>query len=82
MPWYRTPIQPYDPIIKDPSASPPEQGIKYLRDNFEGDGQDSNTLPPAQNQQLWQQLRNIQPITQGVLSRRWGYKLFAATAPF
>lgn len=78
MSWYKAPITPYDPIIKDPSASPPEGAIRYFRDNFEGDGQDSNTLPPAQNQQLWQQLTNIQPITQGALSRRWGYNLIGS----
>lgn len=81
MPWYKTPVQPFDPVIKDLSASPPEQGIRYFRDNFDGDGQDSNTLPTAQNQQFWQQLTNIQPITQGVLSRRWGYNLFAQFGP-
>lgn len=81
MPWYKSPLSPFDPVIKDPSASPPEQSIRYFKDNFTGDGQDSNTTPPAQNQQMWQQLINIQPITQGVLSRRWGYSLFATTAP-
>lgn len=77
MAWYKQPIQPIDPIVKDPSASPPEQSVRYLRDNFDSSGQDSNTLPPAQDPAQWEQLLNIQPITQGALSRRWGYSLFS-----
>ena len=74
MAWYKQPIQPIDPIVKDPSGVQPEQQIRYLRDNFEGNGQDSNTEPTAQDPAQWQALTNIQPISQGVLSRRWGYQ--------
>lgn len=71
--WYNTPVAPYDPINKEQE---PNQAIRYLRDNFAQSGQDSNTLPPAQDPASWQQLTNVMPITQASLLKRWGYQLF------
>lgn len=79
--WYQTPVAPYDPINKEQE---PNQAIRYLRDNFAQSGQDSNTLPPAQDPASWQQLTNVMPITQSSLLKRWGYSLFYeqnSTAP-
>lgn len=39
-------------------------------------GQDSWTLPPAQNQDMFTQLSNVEPVLQGILQRRRGYTLF------
>jgi hypothetical protein len=49
---------------------------KYIRNNFWAAGQDSYSLPPAQDQSLFMQLTNCQPTMQGTLQRRWGYELF------
>jgi hypothetical protein len=51
------------------------------RHSFFGAGQDSYTLPPAQNQDMFLALTNVEPITQGILQRRRGYTLFANSAP-
>lgn len=72
MSTYQKPLQPWDPITQDLQPKPP---IRYIRDNFQGTGQDSHTLPPTQDPSMWQALTNVQPITKGVIERRWGYTL-------
>jgi hypothetical protein len=58
----------------------PFTGIYYAnRHSFWGAGQDSFTLPPAQNPDLFQALTNVEPVLQGVLQRRRGYTLFSNT---
>jgi len=74
MSTYQRPLQPWDPIVQDQQIKPP---IRYIRDNFQGTGQDSHTQPPAQDASMWQALTNIQPITKGVIERRWGFVPFA-----
>lgn len=69
MSWYKTPIQPIDPVVVSQQPKPP---IRYVRDNFTGTGQDSHTQPPAQEQSMWQSLVNVMPITNGTLQRRCG----------
>lgn len=53
--------------------------FRYIRNSFWTAGQDSFTLPPAQNEDMLELLLNVQPIMQGTLIRRWGYALWAAT---
>lgn len=40
-------------------------------------GVDGNTSAPGQDPEMWELLTNIQPVTRGVLERRWGYSLWA-----
>lgn len=75
MATYQRPLQPWDPVNQDQQIKPP---IRYVRDNFQGTGQDSHTSPPAQDPAMWQALTNVQPITRGVIERRWGYTALAA----
>lgn len=77
MPTYKSPIQPFDPVVR--SDHNPDV-FKYIRDNFYGAGQDSFTSAFAQNQELFQSLSNVMPIATGTLKRRWGYKLFNSPA--
>lgn len=72
MPIYKSPIKPYDPIVPMPGT----QNFQYLRDSFYGAGQDSYTQPFAQNQELYSSLKNLMPVTNGVLQLRYGYQLF------
>ena len=46
------------------------------RHSFWAAGQDSWTLPPAQDQDAFIALTNVEPVIQGVLQRRRGYTLF------
>jgi hypothetical protein len=56
----------------------PYTGLFYVnRHSFFSAGQDSWTLPPAQNQDMFAQLLNVEPVLQGVLQRRRGYTLFS-----
>lgn len=55
---------------------PGTQNFQYLRDSFYGAGQDSYTQPFAQNQELFSSLKNLMPVTNGVLQLRYGYQLF------
>lgn len=75
MAWYQTPIRPLDPVIPDDQVT---QAIRYIRDSFQGTGQDSFTSPPSQNKAQWQQLLNVMPITRGSIERRRGYNTFAS----
>lgn len=75
MTTYQRPLQPWDPLVPDQQPKPP---IRYVRDNFNGTGQDSHTQPPAQDPAMWQALTNVQPITKGVIEPRWGYNQLAA----
>lgn len=45
-------------------------------------GQDSWTLPPAQNPDSFISLQNVEPVLRGILQRRRGYSLFSATFGF
>lgn len=74
MPTYQRPLKPWDPVIPDQKLEGPS---RYLRDNFQGSGQDSHTQAPAQDPVMWQALTNAMPITKGVIERRWGYTQFA-----
>src|SRR5258708_26993952 len=47
------------------------------RDSFWDVGQDSWHLPPAQNNDMFMALTNVEPVIQGVLQRRRGYTLFS-----
>jgi hypothetical protein len=49
-----------------------------VQSNFAGAGLDGWTKPPGQNPDMWEILKNIQPVSQGTLDRRWGYNLFSA----
>ena len=51
--------------------------FRYIRNSFWNAGQDSFTQAPAQSEDLFERLTNIQPIMRGVLERRWGYGLWA-----
>lgn len=53
---------------------------RYIRDNFSGAGVDSYTKPPAQDEDMFEKLTNIQPPLPGVLQRRWGYNKFSTVA--
>lgn len=58
----------------------PYTGIFFAnRHSFWQAGQDSWTLPPAQNQDMFIQLTNVEPVLQGILQRRRGYTFFAPT---
>lgn len=60
----------------------PYQGIFFVtRRSFWQAGQDSFTLPPAQNPDMFSRLTNIEPVLQGILRRRRGYRLFSNQAP-
>lgn len=60
----------------------PYTGIFYAnRHSFWTAGQDSYTLPPSQNPDMFQQLINVEPVTQGILQRRRGYTLFSNQNP-
>lgn len=72
MPIYRSPIQPYDPVVRQEGTN----NFLYLRDSFYGEGQDSYTQPFSQNQEMFSKLLNIMPISQGVCCLRYGYNLF------
>lgn len=73
MAWYQVPIRPLDPAIPDDQAT---QAERYFRDNFAGTGQNSYDRPPSQDASKWQLLKNVQPITTGVLQKRWGYGIW------
>jgi hypothetical protein len=51
------------------------------RHSFFSAGQDSWTLPPAQNNDLFIALTNVEPVLQGILQRRRGYTLFSSQSP-
>ena len=56
----------------------PYTGMFYAnRHSFWAAGQDSFTLPPAQDQDAFIQLTNVEPVLQGVLQRRRGVQLFS-----
>lgn len=60
----------------------PYTGIFYAnRHSFWNAGQDSWTLPPAQNPDMFLQLNNVEPVLQGILQRRRGYTLFTSLPP-
>lgn len=59
-----------DPVNED---DPANKAIRYVMDNFTGVGQDSFQIAPAQDQSQWQSLKNVMPVAQGVMKRRWGY---------
>ena len=46
---------------------------RYIRSTFALAGQDSFTLPPSQNPDMFELLQNILPPAQQSLQRRWGY---------
>lgn len=75
MPSYRWPN-----VETTPKRVPLKQPVpiyKYSKHNFFGCGVDNYTNPPAQDPELFEQLTNIQPITDGTIGRRWGYSLWA-----
>jgi hypothetical protein len=51
------------------------------RHSFWEAGQNSFTLPPAQDQDAFLQLYNVEPVLQGVLQRRRGYQIFSKLSP-
>ena len=60
----------------------PYTGMFYAnRHSFWEAGQNSFDLPPAQNQDAFLQLSNVEPVLQGVLQRRRGYQFFASLSP-
>lgn len=52
---------------------------RYMRPSFMAAGQDSFTLPPGQNPDMFEQLTNVLPPVQGNLQRRWGYSVVNQT---
>lgn len=74
MAFYKFPINPIDPVIRDNPQEP--EIIHYLRDNFYTAGQDSYSQPFSQDQSLFEALTNILPVGQGTLKLRYGYSLF------
>ena len=52
------------------------QVYHYYRQEWLAAGVDNFTLPPAQNQDMFELLTNILPPATNVLKRRFGYKLF------
>src|SRR5882762_7153521 len=60
----------------------PYQGaLRATRKSFWTAGQDSYTLPPAQNPDLFQLMTNVEPVIQGPLKKRRGYQLLSNQAP-
>ncbi len=60
----------------------PYQGaLRVTRKSFWTAGQDSYTLPPAQNPDLFQLMTNVEPVNRGILQRRRGYQLFSNQVP-
>src|SRR5437899_3100089 len=58
------------------------QDLFYVnRHSFWAAGQDSWTQPPAQEQDMFQALTNVEPVLQGILQRRRGYTLFSGFYP-
>lgn len=53
--------------------------MRYIRTQFIGTGVNNWDLPPAQNPDSFFQLNNVLPITQNILSRRWGYQTWNTT---
>ncbi len=51
----------------------------WIRNSFWTAGQDSWTQPPAQDNDMFMQLTNVEPVVRGVLQRRRGYSLFSNT---
>lgn len=76
--WYKTPIQPVDPVIRDQTN--PLHGW-YFRNDFSGSGQDSFTLPPSQDESMWETCFNVMPPTQKGFQIRRGWQEFT-TVPF
>jgi len=70
MAWYDTPIRPYDPVIEYDRDT---GSIRYYRDNFSGNGQNSFVQAPAQPQDIFEALVNCMPIMRGTLDKRRGY---------
>src|SRR5882724_503088 len=66
MPEYRTTPQ----KIED------NQLYRYYRNQWLLAGTDNFTAPPAQNQDMFEQLINILPPATNTLGRRWGYRNF------
>ena len=50
--------------------------FRYSRETFRMAGVDNWIVPPAQNQDAFELLTNVQPPAAGVLSRRYGYRTF------
>src|SRR6267154_4394830 len=60
----------------------PYQGaLRVTRKSFWTAGQDSYTLPPAKNPDLFQLMTNVEPVNRGILQRRRGYQLLSTQAP-
>src|SRR6266446_3239039 len=60
----------------------PYQGaLRVTRKSFWTAGQDSYTLPPAQNPDLFQLMTNVEPINRGVIQRRRGYQQYSNQVP-
>jgi hypothetical protein len=74
MSTYQRPLEPWGPVVPDQQIKPP---VRFIRDNFQGTGQDSHTLAPAQDPAMWEALTNVMPITKGVIERRWGFTQLA-----
>lgn len=69
MPELISQFVPYDPGRK----------FQVKRISFFDAGQDSYTIPPAQDEDLFEQLYNVlPPSVQGSLQRRWGYQLWSS----
>lgn len=60
---------------------PYQSAFRVTRKSFYQAGQDSFTSPPAQNPDMFQALTNVEPVNQGILKRRRGYKLLSKQSP-
>ena len=72
----------YPNIEQNPRQVPLEQPLppyKYIRTNFLDAGTDNFAEPPAQDPMMMTQLKNVQPIVNGQITRRWGYTLWNPT---
>jgi hypothetical protein len=49
---------------------------RYTRHSFRDIGQDDFTQPPSQNPDMFMKCFNALPSINGVMQRRWGYRLF------
>lgn len=55
--------------------------FRYIRTTFGSVGVDNFVQPPAQNPDMFEELTNVMPITDGGLRKRWGYQLWNSTNP-
>ena len=50
--------------------------FRYVRTTFGGVGVDNFIQPPSQDPDMFEELTNIMPVTDGGLRKRWGYQLW------